>query len=56
MFGVGSLGLSFVSLTVIISGFVDFASWESSVVLLRIPFMLIWKIFRLLSLGGFSRG
>ena len=53
MLGVGSLGFSFVSCTVIISGFVGLARWESSVILFLIQLIFIWRIFRFLSLGGF---
>ena len=52
MFGVGSLGFSFDSCIVIISGLVVFARWESSVILFLIPFILIWRILRFLGLGG----
>ena len=53
MFGVGSLGFSFDSCIVIISGLVVFARWESSVILFLIPFILIWRILRFFGLGGF---
>ena len=51
MLGVGSLGFSFDSCTVI-SGLVVFARWESSVILFLMPFILIWRILRFLGLGG----
>ena len=52
MLGVGSLGFSFDSCIVIISGLVVFARWESSVILFLMPFMLIWRILRFLGLRG----
>ena len=54
MSGVFSLGLSLVSCTVIILGFVDVTSSLSSVILLRSPLIFICRIYRSLGLGGVS--
>ena len=47
-----NLGLSLVSCIAIIAGFKVAARRLSSVVLLRIPLMLSWIIFRCFGLGG----